>query len=111
MHEHHIYFGGGTRICLELDEYRESVDIDFLCPDRKAYIAVRETLNSASLGQLVNQDFSYLREIRADRYGEELTGQQSQPEKRQGRVLQAVLRPAGQSLPPDGLIKAEKRDT
>lgn len=25
------YFGGGTAIALQLDEYRESVDIDFLC--------------------------------------------------------------------------------
>ena len=25
------YFGGGTRIVMELDEFRESVDIDFLC--------------------------------------------------------------------------------
>ena len=25
------YFGGGTAIALSLDEYRESVDIDFLC--------------------------------------------------------------------------------
>ena len=34
---HNILFGGGTRIALELDEYRESVDIDFLCPDINAY--------------------------------------------------------------------------
>lgn len=69
LKENRIYFGGGTRLCLELDEYRESVDIDFLCPNRKAYIAVRETVSSDSLGQLVNRDFNYLREIRADRYG------------------------------------------
>ena len=28
------YFGGGTAIALLLSEYRESVDIDFLCADR-----------------------------------------------------------------------------
>ena len=28
--QHAICFGGGTRIALELDEYRESVVIDFL---------------------------------------------------------------------------------
>ena len=29
------FFGGGTRIVLELKEYRESADIDFLCSDRE----------------------------------------------------------------------------
>ena len=64
---HHILFGGGTRIALELDEYRESIDIDFLCADRAAYKAVREQVTHKSLGQLVKQEFSYVREIRADR--------------------------------------------
>lgn len=64
-----IFFGGGTRILLEIDEYRESVDIDFLCPNKDSYRAVRETISNASLGHLVKQDFEYLREIRADRYG------------------------------------------
>jgi hypothetical protein len=64
---HHILFGGGTRIALELDEYRESIDIDFLCADRAAYKAVREQVTDKSLGQLVKQEFSYVREIRADR--------------------------------------------
>ena len=31
------FFGGGTRIVLELNEYRESADIDFLCSDREGY--------------------------------------------------------------------------
>lgn len=64
-----ILFGGGTRIALEIDEYRESVDIDFLCPTRESYRAVREQVNSVSLGGLVHQDFVYEREIRADRDG------------------------------------------
>ncbi|WP_322543705.1 nucleotidyl transferase AbiEii/AbiGii toxin family protein [Pantoea eucrina] len=29
-----MFFGGGTRIALEINEYRESIDVDFLCPDR-----------------------------------------------------------------------------
>jgi hypothetical protein len=64
---HNILFGGGTRIALELDEYRESIDIDFLCADRAAYKAVREQVTHKSLGQLVKQEFSYVRDIRADR--------------------------------------------
>ena len=33
----HCYFGGGTRIVLELGEYRESKGIDFLCSSRDGY--------------------------------------------------------------------------
>jgi len=62
-----IVFGGGTRIALELGEFRESIDIDFLCPNRASYRAVREQVDNISLGELVKQDFTYLREIRADR--------------------------------------------
>lgn len=67
--EHNILFGGGTRIALELDEYRESVDIDFLCPDINAYRAVRQQVTNTSLGELVRVPFTYSREIRFDRYG------------------------------------------
>jgi hypothetical protein len=66
--QHSICFGGGTRIALELDEYRESVDIDFLCPNKDSYRAVREQVTNLSLGALVRQEFEYVREIRADRY-------------------------------------------
>ncbi len=62
-----IFFGGGTRIALEIDEYRESVDVDFLCPHRESYRAVRQEVTSDSLGALVKQDFNYVREIRFDR--------------------------------------------
>lgn len=64
-----IFFGGGTRIALEINEYRESIDVDFLCPDRASYRAVREEVNSASLGKLVKTDFTYAREITFDRDG------------------------------------------
>lgn len=65
--EHQILFGGGTRIALELGEFRESVDIDFLCGDSLAYKAVRKQVSNHSLGDLVIQDFDYPREIRVDR--------------------------------------------
>jgi len=61
--ENRIAFGGGTRIALELSEYRESVDIDFLCPDKHSYRAVREQVMSNTFGSLVRRDFSYPREI------------------------------------------------
>lgn len=64
-----IYFGGGTRIALEINEFRESIDIDFLCPDRASYRAVREEVNNVSLGNLVKTEFTYLREISFNREG------------------------------------------
>lgn len=67
LKKHRIIFGGGTRIALELEEYRESIDIDFLCPDKQSFRAVRLEVTEHSLGNLVKQDFSYPRDIRADR--------------------------------------------
>lgn len=63
------WFGGGTRVVLELDEYRESVDIDFLCADTAGYRAIRETVDNTSFGALFSTQPELLREIRADRYG------------------------------------------
>lgn len=67
--ENNIIFGGGTRIALELDEYRESIDIDFLCPNRDSYRAIRAQVTNKTLGLAVHADFQYTREIRADRDG------------------------------------------
>lgn len=65
--DNRIIFGGGTRIALELDEYRESIDIDFLCPDRPSYRAVREQATNIHLNELVLKEFEYERAIRSDR--------------------------------------------
>jgi hypothetical protein len=64
-----IFFGGGTRIALELDEFRESVGIDFLCADAESYRAVRSQVSSNSLGNLLKSDsaLEFARQIRADR--------------------------------------------
>lgn len=67
LEENRIIFGGGTRIALELDEYRESIDIDFLCPDKQSFRAVRQEVSEYSLGNLVKKDFLYPRGIRSDR--------------------------------------------
>ena len=66
--EHHIIFGGGTRIAMEIDEYRESVDIDIICPTVASYRAARSEISTHSLGQIVKKEFNYEREIKADRY-------------------------------------------
>jgi hypothetical protein len=62
-------FGGGTRIVLELGEYRESRDIDFLCSDRDGYRRLRETITERSLGAVAKRPLALAREVRADQYG------------------------------------------
>ena len=63
------YFGGGTRIVLELEEYRESLDIDFLCSDRAGYRQLRSSIAQQSLGPICKQKVELLRDVRADMYG------------------------------------------
>ena len=62
------YFAGGTAIVLALDEYRESLDIDFLCASNEGYRLLRNTV-SDELGLLQRQGLKHLRPVRADRYG------------------------------------------
>ena len=63
------YFGGGTAIVLALDEYRESVDIDFLCASQEGYRELRNTIDNESLGEIFARPVELIREVRADRYG------------------------------------------
>ena len=67
--ETHCYFGGGTRIVLELGEYRESADIDFLCADQNGYRALRNTIGDQTLGKILSTPLPLAREVRADLYG------------------------------------------
>ncbi len=69
--ENNILFGGGTRIALELNEFRESTDIDFFCAGAASYRQVRLQAETTSLGQVLQPDHSLVfpREIRADRDG------------------------------------------
>lgn len=69
LSRNHCYFGGGTAIVLELDEYRESVDIDFLCASQDGYRALRNTIDNVSLGEIFARPVELAREVRADRYG------------------------------------------
>jgi Nucleotidyl transferase AbiEii toxin, Type IV TA system len=63
------WFGGGTRIVLELGEYRESEDLDFLCSSTAGYRALRSTISERSLGRIAARPLALAREVRADRYG------------------------------------------
>lgn len=62
-------FGGGTRLVLELGEYRESEDVDFLCAERAGWRALRGAVQSNGLGSIAPGGLPLLREVRADRYG------------------------------------------
>lgn len=62
-------FGGGTCLALLLGEYRESLDIDFLCASPDGYRAIRSSVSEGSLGGLFVVAPRLLREVRADRYG------------------------------------------
>lgn len=63
------WFGDGTRVVLELGEYRESADVDFLCADRDGYRAIRTTVSARSFGEVFRDAPELLRDVRADRYG------------------------------------------
>ena len=69
LSESKCYFGGGTRIVMELDEYRESLDIDLLCSDIQGYRSIRSIISERSLGSLLAIPLPLAREVRADRYG------------------------------------------
>lgn len=60
-------FGGGTAAALLLDEYRESVDVDFMVADKEGYRLLREAVSSQSLGELSNGDITLLRAVKWDR--------------------------------------------
>ena len=63
------WFGGGTRVAMELCEFRESVDVDFLCEDREGYRILRSAITQSSLGDLVSRPLELMRDVRADMYG------------------------------------------
>lgn len=69
----HFLFGGGTRIVLELDEYRESLDIDFVCSDSAGYAELRLASTRQGHAGLFSPDslgkLDFPREIRVDQYG------------------------------------------
>lgn len=61
------YFAGGTAIVLSLQEYRESVDVDFLCSSKSGFRLLRNLISTRSLGLLLQQEVKHLREVRCER--------------------------------------------
>ena len=54
---------------MELGEFRESVDVDFLCEDREGYRILRGAVTQSSLGDIFSRNFDLMRDVRADMYG------------------------------------------
>jgi len=69
LEEAQCFFGGGTAIVLSLGEYRESVDVDFLCASKEGYRLLRNTVNQNGLGALLKIPVKHVREVRTDFYG------------------------------------------
>jgi len=63
------YFGGGTAVVLALNEYRESVDIDFLCASVDGYRLLRSRIYEEGLAGLFQSKLKQLRDVRMDQYG------------------------------------------
>ncbi len=61
------YFGGGTAICLLLGEYRESVDIDFLC-SKESFNKMRQ-IAYAGVQSYFNDPIKIFRDPHIDQYG------------------------------------------
>jgi hypothetical protein len=72
LREVECHFGGGTAVVLGLDEYRESVDIDFLCASQQGYRKLRQAIwGTTDLSGLLRPlaKLDTLREVRSDQYG------------------------------------------
>lgn len=72
LRKHRCFFGGGTAIVLRRDEYRESVDIDFLISDKEGFRELRQKLTAGyGLSPILRPGakITLAREIRADQYG------------------------------------------
>ncbi|MCW5622905.1 MAG: nucleotidyl transferase AbiEii/AbiGii toxin family protein [Burkholderiales bacterium] len=60
------YFGGGTAVALLLDEFRESVDVDFMCSDRTSYRNLRSLIFEKDIDGLFRVPIRKRRDTRAD---------------------------------------------
>ncbi|HRO66052.1 MAG TPA: nucleotidyl transferase AbiEii/AbiGii toxin family protein [Pseudobdellovibrionaceae bacterium] len=72
LYANHCFFGGGTAIVLARQEYRESLDIDFMVSDRNGYLILRQLLTGdQGLNAIVRpgMNLTPTRDIRADQYG------------------------------------------
>ena len=69
LSDNRCWFGGGTAIVLKLGEYRESLDVDFLCADVEGYRALRNMAVGNGVAAFFPDSVTPLREMRTDQYG------------------------------------------
>ena len=62
-------FGGGTAIALSCDEFRESIDMDFICASIDGYRELRNAVGANDLGRLATRPLPMARAPRVDQYG------------------------------------------
>ena len=67
--EHSCWFGGGTAIVLAHEEFRESVDLDFLVSDLAGYRELRRIVRTEGLAGIAGSDLATQRAPTADNYG------------------------------------------
>lgn len=70
--EHRCYFGGGTAIALSHGEYRESIDVDFICSSLAGYRGLRELVSARAMAwafKSPDRALGLAREPRVDQYG------------------------------------------
>lgn len=65
----HCWFGGGTAIVLKLGEYRQSLDVDFLCSDADGYRELRTAAVDGGIRAFFREPVEALRSFRIDQYG------------------------------------------
>ncbi|RFB85118.1 hypothetical protein B5K08_26720 [Rhizobium leguminosarum bv. trifolii] len=63
------FFGGGTAIVLKHGEYRQSLDVDFLCANTDGYRELRTAASRTGPAGLFNADVQLARDTMFDRYG------------------------------------------
>ncbi len=63
------FFGGGTAIVMLLGEYRESIDIDFLCSSGDGYRAIRNLVFDNGLKGLFKEKVTIRGDVKSDQYG------------------------------------------
>ncbi|MFZ5755449.1 MAG: nucleotidyl transferase AbiEii/AbiGii toxin family protein [Pseudomonadota bacterium] len=101
------FFAGDTAIVLQLGEYRESVDIDFLCASQTGYRQLREVVTERSLGPLLARPVL----SREDLYAEKLLANDDRghaPETMSRDIIDLAMMIDGWGpLPAAALAKAE----
>ena len=67
--KHRGLVGGGTAIALAHGEYRESVDVAFICASVPGYRELRGLVNNGGMAALCKAPLPLLRQPRIDQYG------------------------------------------